>query len=129
MKISKRVESGLDNFLRESMEEDEQFRTLFLTEVMKLPISSQLRALRNFRGISQVMLSKKTKLAQSEVARLEGVGANPRVRTLERMTKGLGARVEIIPEKLLPFIAAQQLRAEGDIYFTRIALNNVANPA
>ena len=111
------------------MEEDEQFRTLFLTEVMKLPISSQLRALRNFRGISQVMLSKKTKLAQSEVARLEGVGANPRVRTLERMTKGLGARVEIIPEKLLPFIAAQQLRAEGDAYFTRIALNKAASPA
>lgn len=129
MKRSKAKESGLDQFLRESMEDDEQFRALFLAEVMKLPISSQLRALRNLSGISQVALSKKTKLAQSEVARLEGVGANPRAKTLERMAKGLGAKVEIIPEKILPFLAAQQLRAEGEVYFTRIALNKAAAAA
>lgn len=129
MKRSKAKESGLDQFLRESMEEDEQFRALFLAEVMKLPISSQLKALRNFSGISQIALSKKTKLAQSEVARLEGAGANPRAKTLERIAKGLGARVEIIPEKLLPFLAAQQLRAEGDAYFTRVALKAVAATA
>lgn len=122
MKRSKRKESGLDKFLSESMEEDEQFRALFLAEVMKLPVSGQLRALRNLRGLSQVVLSKRTKLAQSEVARLEGAGANPRAKTLERIAKGLGARVELIPEKLLPFLGAQQLRAEGEAYFNKIAL-------
>ncbi len=114
--------SGLDKFLRESLVQDEQFRALFLAEVMKLPVSSQLRALRGLRGFSQVAVSKKTKLAQSEIARLEKAGANPRTKTLERIAKGLGARVEIIPEKLVPFLAAQQQRAEGEAYFNRIAL-------
>lgn len=115
-------ESGLDRFLHESLAEDEQFRALFLAEVMKLPVSSQIRALRNLKGLSQVAVSKKTKLAQSEIARLEKVGANPRAKTLERIARGLGARVEIIPEKLLPFLAAQQQRAEGEAYFGRVAL-------
>lgn len=57
------------------------------------------------------------------------MGANPRAKTLERMAKGLGAKVEIIPEKILPFLAAQQLRAEGEVYFTRIALNKAAPAA
>lgn len=122
MKPVKSKQSGLDKFLTESMEEDEQFRTLFLAEVMKLPISSQLRALRNFRGLSQSALSKRTKLVQPEVARLESAGANPRARTLERLAKGLGARVEIIPESLLPFLGAQQLRAQGEAYFKRVAM-------
>ncbi|MDE2141481.1 MAG: helix-turn-helix transcriptional regulator [Elusimicrobia bacterium] len=122
MNHAKPKQSGLDKFLLESMAEDEQFRTLFLAEVMKLPISSQLRALRNFRGLSQLALSKRTKLVQPEVARLESAGANPRARTLERLAKGLGARVEIIPENLLPFVGAQQLRAQGEEYFNRVAV-------
>lgn len=122
MNHAKSKQSGLDKFLQESMEQDPQFRTLFLTEVMKLPISSQLRALRNFRGLSQSALSKLTKLVQPEVARLESAGANPRARTLERLAKGLGARVEIIPENLLPFLGAQQLRAQGEAYFKRVAV-------
>ena len=120
--LKNRKESGLDNFLRESIEEDEQFRALFFAEAMSLPIASQLRLLRKFRGLSQVKLSKKTKLAQSEVARLESAGSNPRAKTLERLAKGLGAKIEIIPEKMIPFLAAQQLRLEGEAYFNRIAL-------
>lgn len=123
MRRTKRPESGLDKFLRESMAEDEGFRTLFLGEVMKLPIASQLRALRNFRGLSQLALSKRTKLAQPEVARLEKAGANPRARTLERLAKGLGARVEVIPEAVIPLLAAQQIRGQGEAYFGRVALS------
>lgn len=122
MRSTKRKESGLDNFLRESMEGDEQFRSLYLGEVMKLPVASQIRALRNFRGLSQLALSKRTKLVQPEVARLESPGSNPRARTLERLAKGLGARVEIIPEQLIPFLATQQIRAQGESYFERVAL-------
>lgn len=123
MKRGKGRESGLDKFLRESIAEDEQFRTLFLGEVMKLPVASQLRALRNFRGLSQLALSKRVRLVQPEVARLESPGSNPRARTLERLAKGLGARVEIIPEQLIPFLATQQIRAHGETYFERVALS------
>jgi transcriptional regulator with XRE-family HTH domain len=122
MNRPKRKESGLDKFLRDGMEDDEQFRALFLEEVMKLPVASQLRVWRNFSGMSQLALSKKTKLVQPEVARLEKTGANPRTSTLERMAKGLGARVEIIPEQAIPFIGAQQVRSQGEAYFEHVAL-------
>ncbi len=46
---TKRRESGLDKFLRESMSEDKQFRALFLAEAKKLPQPTRTRVLRNLR--------------------------------------------------------------------------------
>lgn len=121
-------ESGFAKFLARSLSEDPQARVLFLSELMNAPIASQLRLLRHFRGLSQVELSRKVKLAQPEFARLEKKGANPRADTLEKIAKGLGARVELIPETLIPFIAARQLRAHGEAYFLRVALAGPALP-
>ncbi len=125
MSADKRKESGLDKFLRESMEEDEQFKSLFLGQVMKLPVSTQLRVLRNFRGLSQMALAKKTRVVQPEVARIENANSNPRASTLERMAKGLGARVEILPEGMLPLVASQQIRAQGEQYFGHVMVRGV----
>lgn len=120
MRRGKRKESGLDKFLRESMADDEEFKSLFLAQVKRLPISTQLRVLRNFRGLSQAALSKKTRIVQPEVARIERADANPKARTLERLAKGLGARVEIVPENVIPLVAAQQVRAQGEDYFDHL---------
>ncbi|MDD5655667.1 MAG: helix-turn-helix domain-containing protein [Elusimicrobia bacterium] len=114
--------SGLAKYLESSLRKDPRARVLFFAELMKAPVSSQLRLLRHFRGLSQVKLSRKVKLLQPEIVRLEREGSNPRTSTLERVAVGLGARVELVPEKLLPFLAAQQLRAQGQAYFQRIAL-------
>ena len=122
MSGKKRKESGLDNFLRESMKEDAEFRTLFFAEAMKLPIPTQIRVLRNFQGLSQMALSKRTRLVQPEIARLEKQGSNPRIQTLERLAKGLGARVELVPERLLPHMAAEQVRDQGEAYFAGVAM-------
>lgn len=122
MRAGKRKESGLDKFLRESMEEDEEFKSLFLAQVMELPVSTQLRVLRNFRGLSQAALSKKTRIVQPEVARIERADSNPKARTLERMAKGLGARVEIVPVNVIPLVAAQQIRTQGEDYFDHVTV-------
>lgn len=122
MKGGKRKESGLDKFLRESMEEDEEFKSLFLAQVLELPVSTQLRVLRNFRGLSQAALSKKTRIVQPEVARIERADSNPKARTLERLAKGLGARVEIVPENVIPLVAAQQIRTQGEDYFDNVTV-------
>ncbi len=122
MRTGKRKESGLDKFLRESMEEDEEFKSLFLSQVMELPVSTQLRVLRNFRGLSQAALSKKTRIVQPEIARIERADANPKARTLERMAKGLGARVEIVPVNVIPLVAAQQIRTQGEDYFDNVTV-------
>lgn len=122
MRVGKRKESGLDKFLRESMAEDEEFKSLFLAQVMELPVSTQLRVLRNFRGLSQAALSKKTRIVQPEVARIERADSNPKARTLERMAKGLGARVEIVPLNVIPLVAAQQIRTQGEDYFDNVTV-------
>ena len=43
MSRTKRKESGLDKFMRESMAEDKQFRALFLAEAVKLPAATRHR--------------------------------------------------------------------------------------
>jgi transcriptional regulator with XRE-family HTH domain len=121
MKSARGKEDGFSKYLQRSLRKDPQARVLFFAELMKAPISSQLRLLRHFRGLTQVELSGKLKLAQTEVVRLEKKGSNPRAKTLERLAKGLGARVELIPERMLPFIAAQQLRAQGEAFFYNVA--------
>ena len=119
---TRRRKSGLARYLESSLAKDPHARVLFFAEVMKAPISSQLRLLRHFLGLSQVELSRKVKLKQPEIVRLERAGSNPRASTLEKVAAGLGARVELIPASLLPFIAGQRLRALGEAYFQRIAL-------
>lgn len=117
----KTKESGFSKYLSHALKKDKQARTLFFAELMKEPVTVQLKILRHFRGFSQLKLSRKVKLAQPEVARLERIESNPRARTLERVAKGLGAQLEIIPQGMLAFIATQQLRAQGELYFYSIA--------
>lgn len=122
MKRSTTKESGFAKYLRRTLAQDERARVLFFSEVTKAPLASQLRLLRHFRGLSQMAVAKRTGFEQPEVARLEASGSNPRANTLERMAKGLGARVEILPEQVLPFLATLQIRAHGEAYFERVAL-------
>lgn len=120
MRRAMKKESGFAKYLRRTLQKDEPGRLMFFAEVMKAPLASQLRLLRHFRGLSQMAVAKRMKLGQGEIARLEGSGSNPRADTLERMAKGLGARVEILPEQVLPFMTAQQIRAQGDEYFGHV---------
>lgn len=44
MRRTKRPESGLDKFIKESMTEDKQFRVLFHAEAAKLPVGTVKRS-------------------------------------------------------------------------------------
>jgi len=46
-------------------------------------------------GLSQKQLSELTGIAQGDISRLENGNANPSVRTLQRLTAGMGATLKI----------------------------------
>jgi len=59
----------------------------------RLTIGEQLRAWRAARGLSQVALAERAGVGNVLVARLELGQTDPRLSTLRRLAKGLGATV------------------------------------
>lgn len=50
---------------------------------------------RKSSGLTQKQLSERTGIAQSDISKLESGNSNPSLRTLERLAKGMGMRVQI----------------------------------
>ena len=50
---------------------------------------------RKANGLTQKQLAEKTGITQSDISKLENVGANPSLRTLRRLAAALGMRVKI----------------------------------
>ena len=50
---------------------------------------------RKSSGLTQKQLSERTGIAQSDISKLESGNGNPSLRTLERLAKGMGMRVQI----------------------------------
>ena len=50
---------------------------------------------RKSSGLTQKKLSERTGIAQSDISKLESGNGNPSLRTLERLAKGMGMRVQI----------------------------------
>jgi DNA-binding phage protein len=116
----KRKRSGFEKYLDSTIKEDPRFAQELLNALSQESVATQLRVLRHFRGLSQVMLGKKAKLLQPELARLESIRSNPRLSTLENLADKLDAKLELIPRELLSFLTMQRLRASGEKYFTRV---------
>ncbi len=57
-------------------------------------IETLIRA-RNEEGITQAELAKRTGIAQSELSKIETGEANPSLRRINRIAKGLGRKVQI----------------------------------
>ena len=53
-------------------------------------------------GLTQKQLSERTGIAQSDISKLESGNGNPSLRTLERLAKGMGMRVQIEFKPLKP---------------------------
>ncbi len=57
-------------------------------------LGRMLKALRERKGLTQMKLAKKAKLAQSYIAKIEsGVKQNPSLTILQRLAKALGVPV------------------------------------
>ena len=50
---------------------------------------------RKSSGLTQKQLSERTGIAQSDFSKLESGNGNPSLRTLERLAKGMGMRIQI----------------------------------
>ena len=80
--------------------------------------------LRTEAGLTQAVLAERMGTTQSAVARLEMVGANPRISTLERAIEALGRRLELQAvqpdvdltqiDRHLAMTPAQRLRSHED---------------
>lgn len=57
---------------------------------------------RKSSGLTQKQLSERTGIAQSDISKLESGNGNPSMRTLERLAKGMGMRVQIEFKPLKP---------------------------
>jgi transcriptional regulator with XRE-family HTH domain len=49
---------------------------------------------RQSSGLTQKQISKKTGIAQSDISKLERGGANPSLRTLQRLASGMGMKLK-----------------------------------
>ncbi len=56
-----------------------------------IKIGEQVRRIREARGLSQTDLARRMATSQSAIARLEAGGVDPKVGTLERLTRALNA--------------------------------------
>jgi len=56
-----------------------------------IKLGEQVRRLRETRGMSQVDLARRMATSQSAIARLEAGGVDPKVGTLERLSRALDA--------------------------------------
>ena len=50
---------------------------------------------RKTAGLTQKQLAERTGIAQADISRLENGNANPSLRTLQRLAKGMGMRMQI----------------------------------
>lgn len=57
---------------------------------------------RKSSGLTQKQLSERTGIAQSDISKLESGNGNPSLRTLERLAKGMGMRIQIEFKPLKP---------------------------
>ena len=57
---------------------------------------------RKSSGLTQKQLAERTGIARSDISKLESGNGNPSLRTLERLAKGMGMRVQIEFKPLKP---------------------------
>ena len=50
---------------------------------------------RKTAGLTQKQLAERTGIAQADISRLENGNANPSLKTLQRLAKGMGMRMQI----------------------------------
>ena len=101
---------------------DAEVRALYLKEFYRLPLPTQMRILRMFRGLSQVVLGRKTGLAQPEIARLERGTANPRISTASEILRPLGMGLQAMSSSAAVLMIRQHLVSAGEEYFRRTVL-------
>lgn len=82
------------DFLAEQLK-DPEIRTEYDALEPEFSLMQAMIDARKSSGLTQKQLSERTGIAQSDISKLESGNGNPSLRTLERLAKGMGMRVQI----------------------------------
>jgi len=90
--------SEFRDFLDEQMQ-DPEFRAEWDALQPEMAIAQAIIDARERSGITQKKLSEVTGIAQGDISRLERGGANPSIKTLQRLAAGMGMtlKIEFLP--------------------------------
>lgn len=89
------------DFLAEQLK-DPEIRAEYDALEPELSLMQAMIDARKSSGLTQKQLSERTGIAQSDISKLESGNGNPSLRTLERLAKGMGMRVQIEFKPLKP---------------------------
>lgn len=92
--------TDFDDFLNEQMKNPE-FKAEYDALEPEFAIIQAMIDARKETGITQKELSERTGITQADISKLENGNANPSLRTLRRLAKGLGMKLklEFLPVK------------------------------
>lgn len=83
-----------NNFLKEQLK-DPEFKTEWDNLEPEFQIIRALIKVRNEKNISQKQLAQLTGINQADISRIENGNANPSIKTLQRLAKGLGMKLKL----------------------------------
>lgn len=92
--------TNFNDYLKEQMK-DPEFKAEYEALEPEFSIIQAIIDARKEIGITQKELSERTGITQADISKLETGNANPSLRTLRRLAKGLGMKLklEFIPTK------------------------------
>ena len=88
------MSNKFDDFLQEQLK-DEAFRKEYEALQPERAIIQAIIDARKQSGLTQKELSERTGIAQGDISKLERGNANPSVRTLQRLAKGMGMTLKL----------------------------------
>lgn len=91
------------NVLTENLKlelKDPEYRAAYAESFLDLWIATQIRALREQRGLSQAALAEKAEMKQTAISRLEDINHSPSINTLKRLARAFGLYLSV---KFEPF--------------------------
>lgn len=93
------MSNKFNDFLQEQLKDDE-FRKEYEALQPERAIIQAIIDARQQSGLTQKELSERTGIAQGDISRLERGNANPSIRTLQRLARGMGMmlKLEFLPE-------------------------------
>ena len=84
----------LEEFLAKQMK-DPEFKKEYDALEPEFEIIQAMIDARKNSGMTQKELADKTGIAQSDISKIENGNANPSIRTLQRLAKGMGKKLNI----------------------------------
>lgn len=90
-----------DDFLKEELASDPEFKKEYDALEIEYQLKKALIDIRKGQNLTQRELAALTGIHQADISKIENGNANPSLKTLRKLAKGLGAtlKIEFVPLK------------------------------